>query len=226
MTATFDLHVHSQFSYDSFQRPSWILKAADWRGLDAVAVTDHDSFVGSERALEIADEYEVTVVGGMEVRTDEYGDLLALFIDRAIQSRGFDEVLREIREQNGLAVLPHPYRKYDEVPEWVVDRVDGIEGRNARSRGRDNERATRLTGGLDIPVLGGSDAHTPWEVGTVHTTASAPVESRAELREALESGAVEPAGSGLPYYLTHGTSYGTEQVKRRVTRDERFLGGL
>jgi len=222
----FDFHLHSWFSYDGLQSPAWILRWADFVNLDAVAITDHDSFLGSRRALDICDSFDVAVVGGMEVRTVEYGDLLALFIDEPIESREFDSVVGEIHDQNGIAVLPHPYRKFDTVPEWVIDAVDALEGRNARSTDEQNDRARSLATRTRLPVLGGSDAHAPWEIGTVHTETTIPVESIDSLPSVLRDGETRLLGDGLPYYLTHGTSYATELVKRRFAPNQAYLGGL
>jgi len=38
-----DLHCHSQYSYDSIAKIEEIIKEAETKGLDAVAITDHDN---------------------------------------------------------------------------------------------------------------------------------------------------------------------------------------
>jgi len=37
------------------------------------------------------------------------GDIIGLFIEKEIKARSAMEVVREIKEQGGLVMLPHPY---------------------------------------------------------------------------------------------------------------------
>lgn len=159
----YDLHVHTRYSYDSVQSPRRVLDVARRRGLDGVAITDHDEFEGAREAARLADD--LLVVKGMEVKTDDYDDLLALFVDEPVQSRSFTDAVAEIHDQGGLAVLPHPYRKFDSVPDWVLDAVDAVERLNARSKSKWNDAAARLAADRGLPTTAGSDAHTSFELG-------------------------------------------------------------
>ncbi len=66
-----DLHTHSNVS-DGTENPEVLIRSAVAAGLDAVALTDHDSTAGWERAAEAADRLGILFVPGMEVscRTD------------------------------------------------------------------------------------------------------------------------------------------------------------
>jgi predicted metal-dependent phosphoesterase TrpH len=66
-----DLHTHSNVS-DGTEDPDVLIASAARAGLDAVALTDHDSTAGWERAAAAADTHGVAFVPGMEVscRTD------------------------------------------------------------------------------------------------------------------------------------------------------------
>jgi predicted metal-dependent phosphoesterase TrpH len=212
-----DLHVHSHYSYDSFQSPREILETASRRGLDAVAVTDHDSFESIPECRRLAKQFGVIYVPGCEIRTDEYDDLLVLFVDEPIQTTAFEEVIAEVERQDGLAVLPHPYRKFERVPDWALERVDAIEGFNARSTAEWNEQARRLGERHDFTMLGGSDAHMSWEIGRGRSAVQDDrISTREELRDAIARGAVSPEGSESPYYLSHGASVIMEKIKART----------
>ena len=54
------------------------------------------------------------MIVGVEMRT-EYGDVLVLFLneeERSEERSGrFREVVEEVKEQGGLVVLAHPFRK-------------------------------------------------------------------------------------------------------------------
>lgn len=211
-----DLHVHSEHSYDTVQSVDSIPARARACGLDAVAVTDHDTFSGSRAVPDATDE--VMIVPGAELRTEEYDDLLALFVDGPIETRRFEDAVDRIHDRGGLAVLPHPYRKFDTIPEWVLDSVDAVEGLNARSKQKWNQKAARLGNDHGLPLLGGSDAHTKWEIGRAYSAVRGDVETPAELREQIRAGAVEPRGTETPYLPAHGVSVAIETIKAGVER--------
>ncbi|MFC3299889.1 PHP domain-containing protein [Arthrobacter agilis] len=66
-----DLHTHSNVS-DGTEDPAVLIASAAAAGLDAVALTDHDSTAGWDRARVAARAHGVTFIPGMEVscRTD------------------------------------------------------------------------------------------------------------------------------------------------------------
>ena len=61
-----DLHTHSTVS-DGTQAPADVMRSAKEAGLDAVALTDHDSTAGWEEAARTARGLGLTLVPGMEV---------------------------------------------------------------------------------------------------------------------------------------------------------------
>lgn len=61
-----DLHTHSTVS-DGTQPPAEVMRSAKEAGLDAVALTDHDSTAGWQEAADAARKLEITLVPGMEV---------------------------------------------------------------------------------------------------------------------------------------------------------------
>lgn len=213
-TLRLDLHIHSWFSYDCFQSPQQIVDIAHKRGLDGIAVTDHDTFDGSLATTEIVDD--LLLISGEEVRTDDYDDLLALFIDEPIESRQFTDAVAEIHDQGGVAVLPHPYRKFETVPEWVIETIDAIEGLNARSKLAKNDRARELGQRYQCPLIGGSDAHTPWEIGIATTLVKANPVDVQRIKDKIRAGEIDYSGSETPYYLSHAASLFMEKTKART----------
>lgn len=61
-----DLHAHTQAS-DGTDTPTELIVAAAERGLDVVAITDHDSTDGWDEAVQAAVEHGITLVRGIEV---------------------------------------------------------------------------------------------------------------------------------------------------------------
>ena len=161
-----DLHVHSAASPDGVMEISEIVKVATERGLDGIAICDHDIFYSG-------DTYGGFIIRGCEYST-EYGHLLALGIEGEIAHAPFEELVRGIREAGGMAILAHPYEhlKYKDKIEEIAHLIDGVEVYNSRAD-RKNKDANKMA--LDyakrhgLAIYGGSDAHTQGEIGNAYT---------------------------------------------------------
>jgi len=111
VTVSIDPHVHSEGSYDGHEPVELILEHAAEIGLDAVVITDHDVIRESKRAAEIASEYGLIGIPGVEVST-AHGHLLAIGVDRMPpRGRPYDETVRAVHELGGVAVVPHPFQR-------------------------------------------------------------------------------------------------------------------
>lgn len=164
----FDLHIHSEYSYDSISKIDDILKVARKRGLSGIAITDHEEFRGSLEACAKAKRWDLLVIPGMEIET-EYGDIIGLFLQQKIMSKTFMNVVSEIKEQGGLVVLPHPFKRTRNIANVVLHNIDLVEAFNARgeSIGNNhcNRRAYDLAVKMNLPMTAGSDAHFLFEIG-------------------------------------------------------------
>ena len=183
----FDLHIHSEYSYDSFNKIDDILKIAKQRGLSGIAITDHGTFRGSLEASKRAKRWGLLAIPGMEIST-EIGDVVGLFLNEEIISTTFNNVINEIRNQGGLVVLPHPFKRTKFISDDILCKIDLIEVFNARgeSLGMNycNKRAYELALKNKIPMSAGSDAHFLTEIGRGCIDIT-PVYSLEELRDNL-----------------------------------------
>jgi predicted metal-dependent phosphoesterase TrpH len=163
-----DLHLHTSGSWDSLSDPEAVLRRARARGLDRIAITDHNSV---EVGLAMAALHPEHVIPGEEVRTAEGIDVIGLYLSSAIP-RGTParETCRRIREQGGVVYLPHPYARgkggSGALADPLAPLVDVVEVFNARLLSRErNQRAAELARRHGLLRGAGSDAHTVPEVG-------------------------------------------------------------
>ena len=164
----FDLHVHSKYSSDGVLDPENIVRIARKRGLAGIAVTDHNTIRGGIEAARYASD-DFQVIPGAEILTD-HGEVIGLFLSREIKPSSLDEVIRQIREQGGMVIVPHPFDKLRHNAFALTTEharvVDAIEAVNARCVfSRYNKQAMQFAVDHDLPVVGGSDAHFAQEIG-------------------------------------------------------------
>ena len=168
-----DPHVHSTYSNDSRMTPQEIIERSRKIGLDAVAITDHDSIKGSMEGIKESRGFDdFVVIPAMEVSTAK-GHIVALGIQEEIKPRlSPEETIDMIREQGGIAVVPHPFVRYREgLCDYVktLD-MDAIETLNSRYIfGYSNWKAKKLAEEREIPQIGSSDAHFPGAIGSCIT---------------------------------------------------------
>ena len=169
----FDLHIHTCYSYDSLLSLEKLAATVRRRGLDGIAVLDHD---GIEGALRLQERAPFQVIVGEEIGT-RHGGIAGLFVTKCIPPHlSAEETIARIHEQGGLVFMPHPLArgtpgKIQEAKlHEIIGQVDAIEGYNARTPlSADDRRARELAAQHGIPVTAGSDAHFGCEVGRAWT---------------------------------------------------------
>jgi len=148
--------------------PKEIVKTAIKKGLDGVAITDHDTIKGGLAAK----KYELKgfqVVIGSEITTNR-GEVIGLFLTEEIKSKDFESVTSEIKSQNGLVIIPHPFdasRNSALHPfKEDIDLIDGVEIFNSRCISQKyNIKAEEFAAKYNLMTTAGSDAHFSNEIG-------------------------------------------------------------
>ncbi len=177
-----DLHVHTKYSADCSAEPKKIAKTELSKGIDCVAITDHNS-VSSFASFK---KTGIELIKGEEISTDN-GHLIALFLNDEIKSRKFFEACDEIHSQGAVSILPHPYRSHKNV-ESLADAVDMIEIFNSRTSVLKNEMAQILPEKYNNNRICGSDAHFLSELG--HATIDVDAGNLHDARRLLMKGKV------------------------------------
>ncbi|MFA5248908.1 MAG: PHP domain-containing protein [Candidatus Paceibacterota bacterium] len=171
-----DLHNHSYWSYDGFDSPEKLIVSALEKGLDGIALTDHDTIKGWPEAIAAAKKHNAVLVLGQEIKTEKC-DLLGLFLTKEVKSKKFLEAAAEIRSQGGIAIVAHPYHfpeNFKGKLEEYLKFVDGIEVFNSRGPflASDN-KARRLAEKCGTAMTAGSDSHFGRTSGSAYAQAEA-----------------------------------------------------
>ncbi|HJR94591.1 MAG TPA: glycosyltransferase [Gaiellaceae bacterium] len=170
---TIDLHLHTDWSHDCSIPAEDLLDHAEEIGLGGIAVTDHNVFGGALEAVELARTRDLVVIPGEEVKTDNQGEVIGLFLEEEIpRGMSFADTVAAIREQGGLVYLPHPFDRLHAIPDPAtihrhLAEIDVFEVYNARLlRDSFNEEALRFARKYRLLQGAGSDAHVLQGVGT------------------------------------------------------------
>jgi len=210
-----DLHVHSNYSTDSLITPKELVFYAKKRGLNAVAVTDHNQIEGS---CKIAKEADFLFIPGMEVSSAD-GHIVALnlqdLIPRGLSAR---ETVDRIHEAGGIAIAVHPYAWFKgSLNSHVADvKFDAVETLNASAFpfNRCKKKAGEIAQKLNLPCVGGTDSHYGPTIGYGYTVIDSEpnVDS---IVKAIVNGKCQPFGQPVPLTLNLERQY--KLIKRRIS---------
>ncbi len=188
-----DLHVHTCYSRDSLTPLEAVIEVAHKRGIDKVAITDHDRLAGALALREMAPE--LTIVG--EEITTTAGEIIAYFLEEEIPA-GLppEEAIARVREQGGVVGVPHPLDRLrrqamgEERLLPILGLVDALEVFNSRTLfPGNNRRAEELARAHGLLQTAGSDAHTIWEIGHAYVEMP-PFNDKEEFLQSLARGRI------------------------------------
>ena len=220
-----DLHAHTRFFHGHPRAGSafdpigsrLLALAARARGLDGVALTNHDYYRSLEGgALSGA----VALVPGIEVSTT-HGHVLVVGPDPPAESEPGElppgEVVDRAHERGNAVVVAHPYRNSTvrdlDLPFDAIE----VNGKHPRT----HARAARLADERGLPLVGGSDAHYPVEVGRAYPRIDGDDPTPARVARAIRDGAVEPVvDDRLLHRLTRRFYAAVHDAKRQIDRPE------
>jgi predicted metal-dependent phosphoesterase TrpH len=215
-----ELHAHSERSHDGRDPVEMLLEQAQAVGLDALAVTDHDEIDASLRAADLAPDYDLIGIPGMEVTSGD-GHVLAVGVDSAVPSGlPFEETLAEIRDRGGIAIVPHPFQSSRSgvaanISQGELASADAIEVYNSRLlTGRANRKAGKFAQVNALPTTAGSDAHIAEMVGQAVTRVGAEERSVQAILDAIRDGETSVEGKRTPWHISFRQAAGG--AKRRV----------
>ncbi len=192
-----DFHSHSHYSRDSVINPRVYIDTCVRKGIECIAVTDHNEIEGAFVIQKLAaKEGKLKVLIGEEVKTSE-GEIIGLFLKEWVQrDMSPEDTVRAIHDQGGLAIIPHPYDIFrrsvltDDAIERVKLSVDAIEGFNCRNiMAKHDLKAQELADSVHKPRTLGTDSHSSWELGGAALELDA-FETPEELLQSLRGGKI------------------------------------
>ncbi|ADN35338.1 PHP domain protein [Methanolacinia petrolearia DSM 11571] len=216
-----DLHVHTKYSRDGESSVEDIIRMAEKRGLDVIAITDHDTVGGAKYAQTI--KTDIMVIPGVEISTKS-GHLIALGITETIPAGlDFYETVDRAREMGAFLILPHPFHQFRHGVgtrlKDAIGAVDAVESFNSRYIiGSANKKAEKKAKKFKKPCVAGSDAHNARFVGYGVTV----VDSEKDMQsifDAISAGRVCIIGKMTP--LKSYTGQSLKNTKRKIVRKVR-----
>jgi len=203
-----DLHIHtrigsgdSNIEYDNLV--PWAKKA----GLDGLCITEHSN-KKSGVADNLSRKYDFLILEGFELST-EFGDVLVYGMDHIPLSLfRLEDIRRYVIGEGGVMFAAHPFRSEitrpvmrGQTPNVTLDQalsrdlftlVDGIEVINGWSCQEEIDFTSRVAESLGLWASGGSDAHSPEQIGSCATVFQNAIACEDDLVKQLKQGSITP----------------------------------
>jgi hypothetical protein len=167
-----DLHIHSSYSEDASGTASEIMKHVKKKGLDGMAITDHNSITGGMKAEKLSSK-KFLVIPGVEVSTAQ-GHCIGLNVKKEIPTnKSVAETIELIYDAGGVPIIPHLFRNMSGIKEQylvpLVPRINAIEVYNSCSLPKTNLKTAQVAKKYGLGGTGGSDSHEPAYAGNAYT---------------------------------------------------------
>jgi hypothetical protein len=208
-----DLHSHTRFA-DGFLSPFDLVIQARRRGLDALAITDHNILFPALMGRWYARTFGgPTILVGEEITARDYHVHAVGLAERIDASLPLDRVIDEAHRQGGIVIVAHPVKRFWPALVPLRGRFDATElmhpiafgGRGDRGSGwrweemRQYYEDARASGQKLTPV-GASDYHFGSPLGVVRTLVLAKSDAEADVLAAIRAGrTVVHDGAGRAY---------------------------
>lgn len=167
-----DLHTHSEKSHDGGLSLVSYKKAINIGMLDYIAITDHNEISFAIKAQEDLGE---KIIVGEEIMTKS-GEIIGLYLkDRIKPGLGLLETMEEIKSQDGLVYLPHPFETtrsgiQENDLNSLISYIDIIEVNNGRAVfGKKSKQASKFSINNKLPQASSSDTHGWFGWGKTYT---------------------------------------------------------
>ncbi|MDD1766511.1 MAG: PHP domain-containing protein [Candidatus Methanomethyliaceae archaeon] len=200
MKLKLDLHVHTNASEDGVSTVYDVIRSSKKKGLDGIAITDHDIPLTEERAAKMSQDNDILLIPGVEVSTDA-GHLIILNPRQNFPvDSPFLETVKSALSEGSILIIPHPT---DPLSHGIGEKAIRstlsfslpLEVMNASTLNRYNKSARKLAKLLALPVVGGSDAHIETAVGDAYTVVETQTRSVEAILKGIKNGKTSAYGT-------------------------------
>lgn len=242
-----DFHVHTRFS-DGFLSPFGVVLQARRRGLDAIAITEHNMVFPAKMGRWFSRLIRgPLILVGSEITRKRYHLIGVGMTERVESDLPLRQVIRRIHAQGGVVIAAHPVKKFWPAFDAVRQHLDAAEvvhpiafnRRSTRWRWSEMVAFYRRSPGKPLAAIGSSDYHFFSPLGVIRTLLFVKRVSAPEILEAIRRGrtvVVAPDGAvfGDPAliallrqkpYSQRRSTYNYQGVSW-LDRASRFLGWL
>ncbi len=197
MSLRIDLHVHTKLHSTCSQiDPAALVRQAVKAGLDGLVITEHQYQWDEADLRELVAASQTPhflVLTGFEYWSGQ-GDILIYGLTQA-QSREFaqgmppNEAIRKAHAWGAVCIAAHPTRAGMGFDERIASLpFDAIEIRSCNLQAHEQRLAAQLASDLGFKAVAASDAHQLANVGRYATRFDTPIQTMADLQEALRNG--------------------------------------
>ena len=170
-----DLHLHTKedpqdnVKYNARE----LIDQAYLKGFDVLAITNHNQVTYDDYLVEYAKERGILLIPGVEATIDKKHVLL-LGMDSSFRKIKTLHDLKSFKNGAGLIIAPHPFfpsfTSLNSKLKKHLDTFDAIEYSHCYlEKINFNKKAEDLAKEFSLPLIGTSDAHSLWQIGTTYS---------------------------------------------------------
>lgn len=165
------MHVHTRCSACSIIRVRHIPRRIRDTAIDGACITDHDTSAARSLLEGLPDTSGLCIIVGLEYSTLQ-GDFLVFGpVETVKQGMDAKKLQSWVKKEGGIAIPAHPFRRSRPADSHILHLFDVIEVMNGRNHPHENDLCMQWiqNNGNNKKCIGGSDAHTPDEIGKIVT---------------------------------------------------------
>ncbi|MDD7401407.1 MAG: PHP domain-containing protein [Eubacteriales bacterium] len=192
-----DLHMHEmRYSPDSKQCLEDMVVKAKQMGLDAIAITDHDSMEIADFAQEYVEKVNFPIYVGVEYYSLQ-GDIVTFGITDFPKERiPAQDFINYVYAEGGVTIAAHPFRNNNRGLEHnlaTIKNLTGVEVLNGSTTDAANLLAYQYCQDRGMAAIGSSDSHVLDRVGRYATYLEEEAFTTEELVEVIKKKLTKPA---------------------------------
>jgi predicted metal-dependent phosphoesterase TrpH len=224
-----DFHIHTREDPHDFIRytAAELLEEAAGQGFDVLALTCHNKRIHTEELRRRAEDLGILLIPGVEAAIEGKHTLLLDMPYARLKVRTFEHV-RRLRQDGGLVIAPHPFFP---APKCLngklrenLDVFDAIEFSHFYTQTLDfNRKAVEYARKMDLPLVGTSDCHRLWQLGTTYTIVDAAAKTVPAVFDAIRAARVRVVTAPLRPLNRLREGFNERRNKLRL-RSEGLLG--